>query len=337
MFKNYISVIILAAISAFSINELSAQEKKEVQKVIVVEKSVDENGHVTEKKVIKEGKEAEDYIIKMKEDGLNIWTTEEGEEIDLDGQKHKIIKKQQYRIVTKDDEGIEQTLEWNGEGEMPDEIKKALAEAKMYDVDTDEKTLDVNVSTEGEKSIVKIMKSINGESEEIELEIDGDEISDDVRKILEEEGIDIKILEGGSGEKRMIFISDEEQEVSGETNPEQEKAQLGVYLAGEEGGVRIEEVIIGSAADEAGLKVGDIVTAVDDEKVTAVKQLIAIIVNKKVGDTVKVNYLRGTKNEESNITLKAKKELYKINWDNLSDEGNGHKTIKKKVIVKQKK
>jgi len=173
MLKNYISILILAAISAFSINELSAQEKKEAHKVIVIEKSVDADGNVNENKVVKEGQEAKDFINKMNnEEGVNIWITDEGEEIDLDGKKHKMIKKQQYKIVKKDDDGNEETIEWNGEGEMPNEIKKALEEADIEISEHESKTVDVKVESEGGKSMIKIMKGSNGDQEEIELEFE---------------------------------------------------------------------------------------------------------------------------------------------------------------------
>ncbi len=53
-------------------------------------------------------------------------------------------------------------------------------------------------------------------------------------------------------------------------------------------GVLIRQVIEGSGADKAGLVRGDIITKIDDERVTTIEQLQKIIQSKKVGDVLKV-------------------------------------------------
>lgn len=339
MIKNYISVLLLAAISAFSLSELSAQQKKESYKAVVIEKSVDKDGNVTEKKVVKEGDEAKEYINKMNisKGENNIWITDDGEEIDLEGTSHKMIKKQQYKVITKDDDGNEKVVEWDGEGEMPEEIKKALDKANVDVIHDHSNQMEIKVDSDGtsSKSMIKIMKKSNGDSEEVEFEMEGEEIPDDVKEMLKKEGIDINIFEEGeSGQKRVVVVT----ENNDESAPKEEKAQLGVYLESDEGGVKVGEVISGTAADDAGITVGDIITAINDKKVMSVQELIALIGDKKVGDSIKVNYLRGTKNNEVDVTLKAKKEMYKINWDSLNESGNEKEIeIEKKVIIKKEK
>lgn len=53
-------------------------------------------------------------------------------------------------------------------------------------------------------------------------------------------------------------------------------------------GVLIRQVIEGSGADKAGLVRGDIITKIDDERVTTIEQLQKIIQKHKVGDVLKV-------------------------------------------------
>jgi len=53
-------------------------------------------------------------------------------------------------------------------------------------------------------------------------------------------------------------------------------------------GVLVRDVVKGSGADKAKLQRGDIITKIDDKKVDTIEQLVEIIRNHKVGDTLKV-------------------------------------------------
>lgn len=94
-----------------------------------------------------------------------------------------------------------------------------------------------------------------------------------------------------------------------------------IIASGENIGIKLNSkgiVIVGtykagdnSPGDEAGLKVGDIITSIDDEKVNSVEDMVKIINNAR-SDSVKVSYLR---HEES---YKTELKLYK--------DGNNYKT-----------
>lgn len=73
-------------------------------------------------------------------------------------------------------------------------------------------------------------------------------------------------------------------------------------------GIYIEAVTSGSAADKAGLKVGDIITAVDGQKLDENTQLSEVVRSKKVGDTVAITYFRDDKKAEINVVLEAAPE-----------------------------
>src|SRR3989344_21088 len=57
-------------------------------------------------------------------------------------------------------------------------------------------------------------------------------------------------------------------------------------------GELVREVVSGSAAERAGVKAGDIVTAFDSQKLTEESSLNSVIRNKKVGDSVKIRVFR---------------------------------------------
>jgi putative serine protease PepD len=84
-------------------------------------------------------------------------------------------------------------------------------------------------------------------------------------------------------------------------------ARLGVTVANQAGevglvdGAAIEDIESGSAAEEAGLEPGDVVTRVDDEQITNVDALVATIRGYRPDDKVTLTVLRG----DEELTLEA--------------------------------
>jgi putative serine protease PepD len=83
-----------------------------------------------------------------------------------------------------------------------------------------------------------------------------------------------------------------------------EHAFLGVGLtnAASNGGARVSEVRGNTPADNAGLEAGDVITAVNDHKITSADQLREVINDLSPGDTISVTY---TRNGDSH-TVQAK-------------------------------
>jgi putative serine protease PepD len=91
-------------------------------------------------------------------------------------------------------------------------------------------------------------------------------------------------------------------------------ALLGVEVATEQSdnglrlGAGIQSVQPGSAADEAGLEPGDVVTKVDDETITSVESLVATIRGYRPGDTVTLTIDRDGETETLRATLDSDAE-----------------------------
>lgn len=68
-------------------------------------------------------------------------------------------------------------------------------------------------------------------------------------------------------------------------------------------GELVREVVSGSAADKAGVEVGDIITQFDDQKLDEDNKLSQIIRSKKVGDRVKIRVFREGKTLDFEVTL----------------------------------
>lgn len=68
-------------------------------------------------------------------------------------------------------------------------------------------------------------------------------------------------------------------------------------------GIAIVSVVDESAADKAGLKKGDVIIKVNDDKVTNIAYLKYLLYKYKVGDTIEMTYIRGTKEMTTKVTL----------------------------------
>ncbi len=82
--------------------------------------------------------------------------------------------------------------------------------------------------------------------------------------------------------------------------PVQAAAEGGAPVAA---GAQVAEVNDGSAAEEAGLEQGDVVTAVDDIRISDPDSLITTVRSYRPGDQVEVTYVRGDAEQTTMLTL----------------------------------
>ncbi len=81
---------------------------------------------------------------------------------------------------------------------------------------------------------------------------------------------------------------------------------LGIQMGTpDEDGVPIDLVFEGSGAEEAGLRVGDVVTHIDDERVTSRQELGDAVRDRRAGDTITVRYLRDGQSRRTEAQLRA--------------------------------
>ncbi|HEY7617836.1 MAG TPA: Do family serine endopeptidase [Terriglobales bacterium] len=79
---------------------------------------------------------------------------------------------------------------------------------------------------------------------------------------------------------------------------------------GANSGVTIQNVIAGSPADQAGLKVGDTILNVDGKDVKNGDELVAQIAGLKPGTKAKLGYLRNGKKQETTVTIADRAKLF---------------------------
>ena len=84
------------------------------------------------------------------------------------------------------------------------------------------------------------------------------------------------------------------------------QAWLGVTIRDTDDGVLVDEVVPGSPADEAGLRPGDIIEAVDGEPVESAEMLVDLIASYAPGDTVVITIVYQGQEREFEATLAAR-------------------------------
>ncbi len=73
-------------------------------------------------------------------------------------------------------------------------------------------------------------------------------------------------------------------------------------------GALVREVTAGSAAEQAGLEAGDVITKVDDLRITGADSLVATIRSYRPGDSVTVTYLRDGDSATATVELDSDAE-----------------------------
>ena len=74
-------------------------------------------------------------------------------------------------------------------------------------------------------------------------------------------------------------------------------------------GAYVAEVTSGSPADQAGIKQGDIITAIDGEEITSSDGVVLAVRSHNVGDKVKVTLMRGSQQMDVEVTLGSDEQL----------------------------
>ncbi len=75
---------------------------------------------------------------------------------------------------------------------------------------------------------------------------------------------------------------------------------------GDDKGAKLSEVTANAPAAKAGLKAGDVITAVDGKPLKTYAELTALIPTKKAGDKLKVTFTRDGKSQEATVTLEGR-------------------------------
>ena len=88
----------------------------------------------------------------------------------------------------------------------------------------------------------------------------------------------------------------------------QPRMMLGVVVGKAENGLIIKEVVEGSVAESAGLKVDDIISKFNGTKLTEPKQLVDSVQSKKPGEVINLVVIKAGEKKETNFSIKFNKQ-----------------------------
>lgn len=295
MKTNILTTVLFALCMALILNTVDAQEK--TVKVITNSNSAHEVKVFTDKDEIDE-----ETLNLLKEKGIDINNLRE------ETTEH-------YKIKIVDDNGEVQEMEWDGNGEMPEEMKKHIDE---IDIEEDGDIRMVKVSARGaqnnddsnfsEKKVkIKIIDG-SGNMEESEWNGEG-EMPEQIRIFMNEVGdegeakcktfklsVDEEKFMRGE-DMKVIFIDDEDLK---------DKAQLGVFIEDNDQGVMVNGTIEGSGAEKAGVLEEDIIQYLNGAPINDIDDLVEAIEDLEIGDVARLKVLRDGKTKEIDVTLGQK-------------------------------
>jgi len=177
---------------------------------------------------------------------------------------------------------------------QPDEKEKS----KDKEVKEKKDVRQIIVTTKGdkdEKIVVEVVGdkiTVNGKSLE-ELKDKNGDINVRLNKLKDIESL--SITHGSKGGVWNMNGNNNFQMFSDDAN----HAILGVTTEKIETGVRIQDITKESGAEKSGLKEGDVITKIDDKKITDPDDLSKTIREHKPGDKVTVTYLRAKKKQKA--------------------------------------
>ncbi len=103
-----------------------------------------------------------------------------------------------------------------------------------------------------------------------------------------------------------------------------------VYGAGN-GGVTISNVVAGSPAEQAGLKIGDTITSVDGKSIKNGDELVADIASRKPGSKVELGLIRNGKKQDASVTVADRAKLFAARLGE-DEEGGAEATPKESKL-----
>jgi serine protease Do len=92
-------------------------------------------------------------------------------------------------------------------------------------------------------------------------------------------------------------------------------------------GVTVSNVVSGSPAEQAGLKIGDTITAADGKELKSGDDLVADIASRKPGSKVKLDFVRNGKKQDTMVTIADRSKLFAARLGE-EEEGQGEEEPK---------
>jgi serine protease Do len=162
-----------------------------------------------------------------------------------------------------------------------------------------------------EKKSEEIIIRRNGDKDnKMTIQVDGDSITVNGKPLSEFHDGDVTIMKRDLRDRRsnnFLYAPDNKsmdlQLFQDDAENAAPHAFLGVITDKADAGVKISEVVKGTAAEKAGLLKGDLITKLDDKSISSPEDLMDAVKSHKSGDEVKLYYLRDNKKKDVTVKL----------------------------------
>ena len=318
---------------------LSAQDTQDDKEVIIIEKTVDENGNVISETIRRnQGNLSEDQIQKMLEDdgGHPFLRSFDLEGMGFDDafgnffSPRKEDNRPRLGILIDPSNGYAEVTEVHrGSGAASADIRVGdrILLVRGESVASAE---DIGTALEGKIAGDEVKVTILRDGQELEKEIelkgassrsgfnqmfefpmdmdfqffgdseDGSAIMDSLFQQMRQFNFDGLDFDNFDMDRML-----EQRNLSDRSDNESaSRPQLGLLIDEDDQGILVSEVIEESSSDDAGVKSGDIITRFDDNMIGSFRELRAMMNTKSVGDELVLTVLRDGKEKEIRILLK---------------------------------
>lgn len=284
--------------------ENQTSDKKEKRQIVIVKKSVDENGKEVTERIVRdleaEGEKRLEYkgkdgeIIELKMDGEKNWHSisedihilnDEIKELkvidiqDIDNMTDELQEKLKsfdievesldsdriIEIKVADEDGKNNVIRWNGDGEMPEEIRQKMKEHNIKKGHFED---NVFFQSKGKKAFLGV---VSGKKVEV----------------VKENGVETR-------------TEDDHSDVDG---------------------AYIQEVVEGSGAEAAGLQEGDVITRIDGTTISDFSDLSKQLSNYEIGDQIDITYVRDNTTNQTKATLGEHNFDFDFNFEWKDEDG----------------
>ena len=303
-----------------SVDVMKSGENERTIKIVT-----DEDG---DEKVIEwtdNGEIPDDVKRQLEEEGIDIAILDGGEgkemfiEVEADGDEREVRK--EVIMIKKGDGDEVMEFEWDGEGEMPEEMRELMEE---HDIDIESvheghgkgnRVMKMRKHKDKMRSLRhKTMKDGRHKNMEhkkeykiVTIDEDGNE---EVKSWVEkgddgdhDDGYVIRTGPEGRGGNSFFFSSDE---------PKMANAYMGAQIeSAEDGGAKILDLMKDSPADKAGLQKGDVITRVNGARARTMDDLLGILKYFDPEDKVELVVLRDGKEKKIDLTLGMRPDAYR--------------------------
>lgn len=160
-----------------------------------------------------------------------------------------------------------------------------------------------------EKSEVQevIITRKGDKNEKIVVEVNGDKVTVNGKPLDEYKGDNVIIRRNKNNDFWAYADGQNSWSQSGKTfksyTVDSNRAMLGVTTEKGEKGAEIRDITKESGAAKAGLKEGDVITKIDDNKIEDADEITAVVKAHKPGDRVSITYLRDDKEQKTTAEL----------------------------------